>query len=515
MKRLVPIGAALAILAAIAWSPARATPHKPDRYAVIIVLDGARPNYFNLVPMPHLRALQRRGTTFTNATVGQLIAITPTSHATIGTGEFPKHHGVMGFWWKDPKTNALTRPTDLGPVNQGALEAVLTDHHVHSLAAAVKKAYPNGRVAALSGHKCYAADAMGTADADYILCAAIYHDRWVATAMGRHQPPPGAVNNHHFDVPIPPPTSGFGPQVQQWRLGQENDWTTRYALWIVHRARPRLLMINLPETDVAMHFAGSNMKVAATLMRHFDRELGRLVASYRRAGILSRTDWIITADHGMSVIHQRLPFSVLHAAIKDAGATQVTLEADTAAAISITQNSKARAVAENVFRLGGRAIDAAYYKVHNRSGWSYRPAAIQADIRPAVRREYLALCDTTASASGPDVLAIYAPHVTTGDRTAGPYHWLAGHLGPQWDEQHIPLIIAGPGVRHGTSGYPARLVDIAPTVETLLGAPIPKVDGHPLASALAHPTRKAQQEDRRLAPALMANVDAQRSRSGD
>src|SRR5437660_11070248 len=69
----------------------------PGRYAVLIVLDGVRPDYFNLTNMPHLRALQARGVTYTQAFTGQEPANTPPSHATIGTGMLPKHHGVEGF----------------------------------------------------------------------------------------------------------------------------------------------------------------------------------------------------------------------------------------------------------------------------------------------------------------------------------------------------------------------------------------------------------------------------------
>src|SRR5712692_7644633 len=96
----------------------RTHPHADRRpYLVLIVLDGCRPDYFDLVPMPNLRRLMRRGVTYTQAFVGQLIANTPPGHATIGTGVHPKHHGVQGFWWKDPKTGRVTRPTDVGAVN--------------------------------------------------------------------------------------------------------------------------------------------------------------------------------------------------------------------------------------------------------------------------------------------------------------------------------------------------------------------------------------------------------------
>ena len=486
------------------------------RFAVIVVLDGCRPDYLDLVPMPNLRRLMRRGTTYSQAFVGQLIANTPPGHATIGTGVHPKRHGIQGFWWKDPRTNRMTRPTDLSPVEHGLLERVLSEHHVPSIAAAVKAADRHARIVSLSGNKCYAADAMGTASADYILCSEIYHDRWVAQAMGRHQPPSGAINNPHFDSPIPPPMSSLGAEVEQWTLGTETEWIIRYALWAFHRIRyPQVMMLNLPETDVAMHFAGADMSVAATLMKHADQGIGELVAAYHAAGILDRTVFVVTADHGMSVIHSRIPFHIFDQAIAMAGATNVFLEADTAASIGIKEMWKARQVAQNVARLGGEAIDAVYYKTTEHGSWQYHAAYVREHLSPELRQAFLHLANTAASDSGPDVLAIFAPHITTGDRIVNGRHWLAGHLGPQWDEQHIPLVIAGPGVLHGhVSSYPARLVDAAPTVEHLMGVAVQRTDGVVLADALAVSTPRQRAEQAKERSLLLPFVHALKARSG-
>ncbi|MBV9279687.1 MAG: alkaline phosphatase family protein, partial [Chloroflexi bacterium] len=305
--------------------PVRASrPASMSHYAVILVLDGARPDYFRSAPMPHLQWLLRHGVQYTEAFVGQEMASTPPSHATIGTGTFPKHHGVQGFVWTDPRTGLMTRPADTQPLLAGALEQVMTEHPVPSIAARVKEADSRARVLAVSGHKCYAADAMGTPAADYILCALIYHNRWVAQAVGRHRPPPGAINNPLWDVPIPPPSSGFAPAVEQWQLGTEDDWTVRYALWAFRRVHyPRVMMINLPETDVIGHFEPSAGRDEATLMERFNASLGQIIEAYREAGILQRTDFVVTADHGMTRIDRRLPFHVLDEAIQAAGATKV------------------------------------------------------------------------------------------------------------------------------------------------------------------------------------------------
>lgn len=496
---------------------ARVLPYRTARYAVILVLDGARPDELQAAPMPNLHRLMQNGTTYKQAYVGQILANTPPSHATIGSGVFPKHHGIMGFWWKDPRNGQVTRPTDLAEVQAGALERVLTYNRVPSIAAAVKRRYPRAKSLAVSGHKCYAADAMGGPAADVILCSLVYHDRWVAQAMGLHRPPPGAVNNPHFDSSIPSPGSGIGADVEQWRVGQENRWTMNYVEWAVQAMRfPRVVMVNLPETDVLGHFVLKNRWVFRTLMATFDRELGQLIATYRRAGIFKRTDFIITADHGMDPVESRLPFRVLDQAIKQAGATKVYLEADTAAAIGIKESRKAHAVAVNVHRLGGPLIDATYYKVHRGGIWRYRPAYVRSDLPYYLRSAYAQLVDTSASPAGADVIVLYAPHVTTGDRPIHQFHWVGGHLGGDWDEQHIPLMLEGPGVRRGvTSSYPARLVDIAPTVEHLLGARSGRVDGHVLADALVHASSRLRAQQSARARHLGPEVAAIQARTSD
>jgi predicted AlkP superfamily pyrophosphatase or phosphodiesterase len=487
MPLVAEIMARLVLLATLSLplTTQQASTQPTGRYAVVIVLDGARPDYFKLTPMPNLRALQARGVTYSQAIAGQELANTPPSHATIGTGVLPRQHGVEGFLWEDPHTHLMTDPTETGAVESEELERVISGSHVPTLAGEVKAAYPGAHVASVAAHKCYASDAMGTADSDYILCSLIYHGRWVAQAVGNHLPPPGALNNPQWDVPIPPRTSGFGAAVQQWRVGAENAWTVRYALWAFHRVHyPRVLMMNLSETDVLGHFA-LNDSVIRYLMREFDTLLGSIVNSYRQAGLLDRTDFVITADHGMSRVKSFLPYSLLNRSVALAGTSPVYIEHDTAAAIGLVDDSKAQAVARNVFRLGGTAVDATYYKVEDHGQWQYRLAALQRGRPPGLEHAYAKLASTMASAAGPDVFVVFGPNISTRHTVAYGYVWKAGHLGPQWGDQHIPLVLSGPGLKQGVnSTYPARLVDIAPTIEHLLGTRTGPVDGIVLNDAL-------------------------------
>jgi hypothetical protein len=92
-----------------------------------------------------------------------------------------------------------------------------------------------------------------------------------------------------------------------------------------------------------------------------------------------------------------------------------------------------------------------------------------------------------------DTLVVTADHghVATG-----------GHGGPEPEVMQVPLVMAGRGVRAGTTGTCAQ-VDVAPTVAVLLGLPLPSANqGSPLLDALEL-TPEARRE-------VLANLVAQR-----
>jgi hypothetical protein len=80
--------------------------------------------------------------------------------------------------------------------------------------------------------------------------------------------------------------------------------------------------------------------------------------------------------------------------------------------------------------------------------------------------------------------------------------------------QHIPLIMSGPGIRQSIhSQFPARSIDIAPTIERLLGLPAIHRDGVILADALVNPTGVEVAPQRTVAPSLVADVTALQAQS--
>lgn len=75
----------------------------PPRLVVVVVLDGGGWNVLNQWPddWPNLARLMDEGISFTNATVGSSPSVTPAVHTTLGTGDFPRTHGITGVPMRD------------------------------------------------------------------------------------------------------------------------------------------------------------------------------------------------------------------------------------------------------------------------------------------------------------------------------------------------------------------------------------------------------------------------------
>jgi predicted AlkP superfamily pyrophosphatase or phosphodiesterase len=81
----------------------------PPRLIVVIVWDGAGRNTLDRWPerWPTLRSLSEKGVSYLRATVGSSPSVTSSIHASLGTGAFPRRHGVSGNWLRQPDGGVL------------------------------------------------------------------------------------------------------------------------------------------------------------------------------------------------------------------------------------------------------------------------------------------------------------------------------------------------------------------------------------------------------------------------
>lgn len=73
------------------------------KLVLTMVWDGAGMNVLEEWPdrWPFLRSLMEDGATYVNASVGSSPTITPSIHANLGTGAYPRQHGVTGIYYRN------------------------------------------------------------------------------------------------------------------------------------------------------------------------------------------------------------------------------------------------------------------------------------------------------------------------------------------------------------------------------------------------------------------------------
>lgn len=446
-------------------------------YLVLIVMDGFRPDYATLAPMHHLRALIARGRSYDSAYVGQIESETPTGHATIATGVYPRKHGVIGFGWRDPKSGAFTfMPTNLGQIEAGQLTQTVEQGGVPTISDLIHARNRHDLAISISGEKLWASAPLGVG-ADYVL-----YGREVPVKKGQNKFRPIAVAPN-----IPSPRTGYQTvSIRDSEFGLQDGFAARLAIKLVQTLRPRALLLNLPAPDIAGHYYGgmADPKDMRPIIRGTDYAIGMVVNEYQRLGLLNHTIFVVTADHGMVAGWHRVPIHDIYAAVRRAPVSQLDQALrNSEGSIWLHDPEHAATLAGALSDNHFAGVEGALYKVKDATGFHFEAAPSTAARLPApVLRAYLDLADTEASVNGADVLLPYKED-TTGLPASHKFHGM--HGGFSWGAQHIPLIIAGPGVHPGHSHFPAKLVDIAPTIERLMGLKIPAgVDGVVLADAV-------------------------------
>lgn len=466
------------------------------KYLVLIVLDGARPDYFDMTSLPHLNALRAAGTQYTNAVSGILEAETPSGHAAIATGSRPDRNGILGFDWGSDNG---TRYSLFDPAKMASVEQIMQNYHAPTIASLYKKSFPGARVVALSGHKYYAAAPLGGPSADAI----IYYQgnssgQYVPTSVPGHTPPASVLRD--------PRLAGRRVSLP---LGGEDSLVTDTAITVAEKMHPRILLMNYPEFDWPVgHVYGGpqNPAAVASLMKNFDAGLGKVEDTYRKQGILDQTLFVITADHGMMPITRFVPSSVITNAISLAGTSAPDIAADTGDYIWLRDPSKAATVAQLIMDTQDPGIQSTYYltTVNGKPQYVATDGATL-NTQQAAANQYL--LSALLNGREPTVVVFGREGATFSDPKSG---WKADHGGNSWQSQHLPLILAGPGIRAGqVSSEPAQLEDIAPTVLTDMGVAPTGMEGHVLTGALNHAVSSAAQQSRaaeiaQLGPQLIA-----------
>ncbi len=257
--------------------------------------------------------------------------------------------------------------------------------------------------------------------------------------------------------------------------------------------QPDLLAISLSATDYIGHAYGPDSREIHDQILRLDRSLGWFLDSLARRRDPRRTVIALTADHGVT------PYPAVSRARGDTAARAVSVDSLIRAARTALA---ARAGAGRWIRFFEAGM-----LVMDRAGLAARGvdvdsvvAALADAVRgtPGVVRvdtpRSLAAADTAVDAVarrwrnaippdlGVELMVTLRPDDVWGREPLTD----AEHGQPSDADAHVPLVLAGAGVRPGRYAGRVQLADLAPTLARLLGvAALEKLDGRVLAEALA------------------------------
>jgi hypothetical protein len=289
---------------------------RTPRLVVVVVWDGGGRNVLAEYPKawPTLRRLIRKGVWFEDATVGSSPSATPPIHTTLGTGAFPRHHGLVDL--KFAAGQRMVPSFEQGPQYLQA----------PSLADLYDRAKGNAPKVAMVGFRAWHLGMIGRGsfltggDRDLAALMEGKNGEW-------NLPEPNAS---YFEFPeyvndVP----GLDESVRRmdledgkldgaW-LGEEvvgvpdllirtpayAEWQTRILTEMIRRERfgadriPDLLFTNYKQIDEVGHKWTMNSPQMAEVVRASDDALGELVAILDRE--VGREKWVLalTADHGV------------------------------------------------------------------------------------------------------------------------------------------------------------------------------------------------------------------------
>ena len=514
----------------------------PPKLVVLIVVDQMRADYiddFSKDWVAGLKRLVANGAWFQRAMYPYLATWTCPGHATVSTGTLPHRHGIIENSWFDRETASMVTCTaDPAAHNLGLTAGQLAS----GKDSAAKlwsptlgdelRAQKNAHIAGLS-LKARSAIMLTGHGGDSAIWLNDALDGWETSSEYGAPPPtarafveansmdsdygktwtrmlPNASYLHEDDglAENPPPgwtstfphvlTSKSGHPDSEYRTQWErspfaDDYLGRFAaamadgLGLGKHQTTDLLSLSFSTPDLVGHRFGPRSQEIQDVYAHLDRTIGILLDHLDAT--VGRDQYVValTADHGIPAIPEQL--------VKD-GVDAGRLAARSMTAVIEKAVSTVLGPGEYVARENSGEV---YFKPSVYDRLTMKPGGIEAVVatiakQPGVERVFRGeqLRDATKTTdwllraaslsyvqerSGDLLIAAkagwrFSPNGTT-HGTANP------------DDQHVPIVLMGRGIKHGVYKQAATPADVAPTLAALAGVLMPHAEGRVLREALA------------------------------
>lgn len=541
--RLAGLGAAVAAVTLAGIRPAGvAAQQTAPRLLVLVVVDQMRADYlarFDGRFTHGFRRLLRDGRVFDQAFYPYLNTVTCAGHATLGTGAWPKTHGIiLNEWYRRElgRVRSCTADAATTPVQYGGVPE--TEGHsarelrVPTLAERLRTRWPSSRAVAVAVKPRSAvmmagkgATAVTWVGADGWQTSTAYAtapvpevaralgprpfererslvwerllglDRYTGTDEGvAERPPTGwtALFPHPLLSPEHPKEL-----IELWQTSPYADaqlGTLAASLVESYELGRRdavdFLGVSFPATDKVGHDFGPESHELQDTLVQLDRTLGTLLDSLDRQVGRDRYVLALSADHGVAPVPEQR-----RAAGESGGRVALATVAD---AVNTALTGAGLGPGPHVARVEYTEVYLTEDTRARISAATVAPALAAIRAVPGVRTAVWTPALAALSPADPVVRAIQAGFVPdrSGDITLAPApYWIfvpgrnpnggnaTTHGSSNEYDQHVPLIFLGAPFPAGRSADAATPADAAPTLAATVGLAFDGVEGRVLAAA--------------------------------
>jgi predicted AlkP superfamily pyrophosphatase or phosphodiesterase len=513
-----------------------AAPADAPKLAVIIVVDQMRADYvdrFNADWKGGLHRLVADGAWFQQAAYPYLSTLTCAGHATVSTGAFPHTHGVFqNAWWDREAGKQMSCTEDPKSTDAGYGVAVTGGDSAYRLLVPTftdtMREKLHAHVVSLS-LKDRSAIMLGGHGGDAVTWLSNGLDGWVTSSAFTAQPVPAVkafidANPTSADfgktwdrmLPLPryagaddglaeAPPAGWTrtfPHVlkgtanavdnsyfSQWERSPFADaYVGRFAAALVESFQlgrhdtTDVLALSFSSPDLVGHAFGPRSHEIQDMYAHLDATLGTLFAQLDAT--VGKDKWVVglTADHGVTPIPEQLAAEGKDAGRMSAAAITEAIEKVLTPTLGAGRHVTVVNTNDLYFEPG------VYDRIRKRSELLDAVVAAIA-ARPGVKRVFQSeQLRGGAKSHDPLLRAAALSYVTgrSGDMViALKPGWMfsaAGttHGSANADDQRVPILFLGHGIKPGTYQQAASPADVTPTLAALAGVSMPKAEGHPL-----------------------------------
>jgi predicted AlkP superfamily pyrophosphatase or phosphodiesterase len=251
-------------------------------------------------------------------------------------------------------------------------------------------------------------------------------------------------------------------------------FVSRAAAYMFRRYKPNLQLVHLINVDEAQHKYGPHAPEVKDALRKMDDNLARIRKAIDDSGLRESTTLLVVGDHGFTEVARNINPNAL---LRDRGWIEATGQEVTSwkalarssggsAAIYVRNPADVAAVAD-LFRASSQHEGKAIYRVLDRA--ELEALGSNPDAALGLEPE-----------EGWAFSGALAPALVQGSPTVKGNH---GQL-PTKPGLETGFVAWGAGIRPGASLDRMRLVDIAPTVASLLGLEMNGVEGAPVRALL-------------------------------